>query len=102
MANNQTTTTTTVKPTTTTTTVDENKEAKREQEARANDVQAAKDEAINGADTKVSKTTHRLKEQSAEKRLADARQTALDNHAAEHANDDESYDSVISRDKVRG
>jgi len=43
---------------------------------------------------------HVLKEQSADERLKQARQEALDNHATEHANDGESFDSVTSRDKV--
>lgn len=44
---------------------------------------------------------HTLKEQPAEDRIAQAQADAFNNHAAEHANDSESYDSTTSRDKVK-
>lgn len=43
---------------------------------------------------------HVLKEQTQDERMEDARNDAMRNHAAEHANDTESAESLASNDKV--
>lgn len=96
-----TTTTTTEVETTTTTTQSQEDLDKADREARAEDAAAAKDAALNPTEVDTTpKPEYRMKQQSAEERGNDARQLALDNHAREHANDSESYESVTSRDKV--
>ena len=96
MADSQTTTTTTVEQTTTTTT-----------EAPSTTTTTTKAPRRTTTTTTVdNRPDHErlakqpLKEQSAEERGNDARALAFKNHAAEHADDGESYDSVTSRDKV--
>lgn len=98
MANSETTTTTTVKDTTTTTTV--------APETTNTTTIAAGEAALNVAEPKgeVAIDQHaeadHLQEQKASERFDDARQEALRNHDAEHAGDDNDYETEISRDKV--
>lgn len=97
-----TTTTTTEKPSTTTTTTQSNTD-RAKQEAKDNtdraEILARGTEPLPPNDRPAANSPT-LKEQKAEDRMSDARQLALDNHEAEHANDSESYEQTTSRDKV--
>lgn len=86
------------KTTTTTTTEAENTtDTTTEVSAAANINQAEKQGEVA---VDKSAEAHVLKEQSQDERLEDARNDAMRNHAAEHANDTESAESLASNDKV--